>query len=467
MKILIQNGKVYDPANGIDGKVKNIFIKDGTIVDEFSDADKTIDARDKSVMSGGIDIQSHVGTFGLNLARFTHSYFKPKDIGHIYAKMGYTFVNESLMTIETSNYVHHELCSIPIVDTSAFLALNFHDLWRYIKDERIRDTEDIISRLAYINRAIGVRICYPYLKFNRIWHSHKNISTKKFLKFFSQFKKDNLSFPVFLNTSPELLDQPLEECGLFHFSQLGSGITNEEQYNIAHGLLKKGFTADPGLHNNNRNKLIIDFEKSNKERCLSIGIALTDPICFLSGNSSTKEGKYSYYPLKLTLEADPSKICFSIRCNDGASFDMYPSFFSLLMSREMRSGQIEGELPHREFSLYEIAQITRSTPAKLLGLKNKGHLGTGADADISIYNISKVTDSKDLEDEFRNCSYLIKGGQLVIDDKRIIDDSVKKRNYYRKGLGINDKIENIYKISSRRLEHLEVNEIFIPDGFSV
>jgi formylmethanofuran dehydrogenase subunit A len=39
----------------------------------------------------------------------------------------------------------------------------------------------------------------------------------------------------------------------------------------------------------------------------------------------------------------------------------------------------------REYSLYEIAIITRAGPARMLGLKHKGHLGVGADADITIY----------------------------------------------------------------------------------
>ena len=35
--------------------------------------------------------------------------------------------------------------------------------------------------------------------------------------------------------------------------------------------------------------------------------------------------------------------------------------------------------------LNEIAIITRAGPARILGLKNKGHLRVGADADITIY----------------------------------------------------------------------------------
>ena len=39
----------------------------------------------------------------------------------------------------------------------------------------------------------------------------------------------------------------------------------------------------------------------------------------------------------------------------------------------------------REYSLAEIAIITRAGPARMLGLTHKGHLGPGADGDVTIY----------------------------------------------------------------------------------
>jgi formylmethanofuran dehydrogenase subunit A len=35
--------------------------------------------------------------------------------------------------------------------------------------------------------------------------------------------------------------------------------------------------------------------------------------------------------------------------------------------------------------------MTRAGQAKALGLKNKGHLGVGADADVAIFNINPET----------------------------------------------------------------------------
>ena len=45
----------------------------------------------------------------------------------------------------------------------------------------------------------------------------------------------------------------------------------------------------------------------------------------------------------------------------------------------------------REYTMSEIATMTRSAPAKILGLRSKGSLSEGADADITVYEaISKI-----------------------------------------------------------------------------
>jgi formylmethanofuran dehydrogenase subunit A len=65
----------------------------------------------------------------------------------------------------------------------------------------------------------------------------------------------------------------------------------------------------------------------------------------------------------------------------------------------------------REYTLEEIAIITRAGPARLLGLRDKGHLGVGADADITIYD-----DREDREAMFAAPRYVIKDGHAVVED---------------------------------------------------
>jgi formylmethanofuran dehydrogenase subunit A len=68
----------------------------------------------------------------------------------------------------------------------------------------------------------------------------------------------------------------------------------------------------------------------------------------------------------------------------------------------------------REYSLFEIAIITRAGPARLLGLNSKGHLGIGADADVTIYD-----KQEDKEEMFSNPRYVIKEGEVLVEDGHI------------------------------------------------
>jgi formylmethanofuran dehydrogenase subunit A len=68
----------------------------------------------------------------------------------------------------------------------------------------------------------------------------------------------------------------------------------------------------------------------------------------------------------------------------------------------------------REYTLNEIAIITRAAPAKMLGLTNKGHLGPGADADITIYQ-----PDADIQRMFELPRYVIRRGDVVVDNGEI------------------------------------------------
>jgi formylmethanofuran dehydrogenase subunit A len=68
----------------------------------------------------------------------------------------------------------------------------------------------------------------------------------------------------------------------------------------------------------------------------------------------------------------------------------------------------------REYSLYEIAIITRAAPARMLGLDRKGHLGPGADGDVTIYNVDS-----DRQKMFELPRYVIRRGEVVVEDGEV------------------------------------------------
>src|SRR6202035_4417085 len=64
----ITGGKVYDPANGIDGVVRDVCIADGSITSQI-EGGRTINATGMVVFPGGVDIHTHVAGAALNFAR--------------------------------------------------------------------------------------------------------------------------------------------------------------------------------------------------------------------------------------------------------------------------------------------------------------------------------------------------------------------------------------------------------------
>ena len=56
----IAAGRVYDPANGVAGEVRDVCVKDGKIVADVPGHARRIDARGMVVMPGGVDIHAHI-----------------------------------------------------------------------------------------------------------------------------------------------------------------------------------------------------------------------------------------------------------------------------------------------------------------------------------------------------------------------------------------------------------------------
>ncbi len=127
------------------------------------------------------------------------------------------------------------------------------------------------------------------------------------------------------------------------------------------------------------------------------------------------------------LVDDPWQIAMSTDHPNGGSFMAYPEIVRLLMDRSYRDETIARLPPQvrersvladlkREYSLEEICIITRAAPARMLGLDRKGHLGVGADADVTVY----------LPDEnrrrmFEMPRWVIKEGRILIEDGEIRD----------------------------------------------
>jgi formylmethanofuran dehydrogenase subunit A len=126
------------------------------------------------------------------------------------------------------------------------------------------------------------------------------------------------------------------------------------------------------------------------------------------------------------LVDDPWRVSMTTDHPNGGPFTSYPHLIRLLMDKTFRDeqlaklqpdAQVASALPQltREFSLYDIAIITRAGPARLLGLSDRGQLGAGAAADIAVYR-----EEPDRERMFTSPTFVFKDGQLVARDGTLV-----------------------------------------------
>lgn len=126
------------------------------------------------------------------------------------------------------------------------------------------------------------------------------------------------------------------------------------------------------------------------------------------------------------LMNDPWRVAMSTDHPNGGSFLAYPEIIALLMDRGLRHDVLSRVPPgvkdrctlgdiDREYTMEEIAIITRAAPARMLGLSRKGHLGPGADGDVTIYQ-----PDDDKQRMFELPRYVIHAGEVVVDDGQIL-----------------------------------------------
>jgi len=158
----ISGGTVYDPTNGIDGQVRDLWIQDGRIVAAPTDpavrADKLFDATGLVVMPGGIDMHCHIAGPKVNVARKTRPEEKRKAAkvhrtanthsgtmgsvpstfatGYKYAGLGYTTAFDAAIPPLAARHCHEEFEDTPCIDKGFYLLMgNNHYIMRAIQQK--------------------------------------------------------------------------------------------------------------------------------------------------------------------------------------------------------------------------------------------------------------------------------------------------------------------------------------------
>ena len=489
----IIGGIVFDPANGIDGGPKDIWIKDGKIVSppEIAPGEaQIIDASGLIVMPGGVDIHSHIAGAKANAGRKlcpedSRRLLRPRTAttrsgsgytvpsthltGYLYSEMGYTTVMEAAAAPLMARHTHEELEDIPNIDKGAFLTMgNNHFIMECIRDGEIDKARDFVAWLLQAGKGFAIKVVNPGGVIN--WKYGRNVyNLDDEVIGFGVTPRQILT--TLARVSHELkLPHPPHIHGL-RLGQPGGADITVETMGLLDGLDAHfchihfmSYSGQRGGFPKSAAARVADTVNANPNITVDVGQIVFGPATTMTSDGPVQfrlnqriGGKWvnddiengsggglvplvykRNNPLHGTmwltglelflLIDDPWRVFLTTDHPNAGPFFRYPGVIKLLMDRDFRLQEFS-KLPKRtqknallpelsrEYTLNEIAIITRAGPARRLGLKNKGHLGVGADADITIY-----ADLDDKEEMFARPRQVIKDGVVVARDGRIVQE---------------------------------------------
>jgi len=492
MLIKLTGGKVYDPINGVDGEIRDIFIKDGRIVtpDPSDKVAQEYPLHGRVVMAGGIDPHSHIGGGKVTIARMLmpedhmghevartdltragcgHAIPSTLTAGYRYAEMGYTAAFEPAMLPANARQAHLELADTPLIDKGAFVMLGSDDFFlRQLSGKQdFSAIKDYIAWTMHAAQAIAVKVVNP-----------GGISAFKF----NQRALDLDEKHVFYGVTPRdiilNLARGLKELGVthpLHIHGCNLGVPGGVETTLATirgaenlpihltHIQFHSYDTEGDMKFSSGAARVADLVNKHKNVSIDVGQVMFGQTCTASGDSMRQfvntrsadpkkwvvmdiecDAGCGVVPFKyrdksfvnalqwaiglelFLLVDDPWRIFLTTDHPNGGPFYWYPHMIRLLMDKSFRKDMMQtinqdalkySSLPslEREYTMYEVAIMTRAGPAKSLGLKDRGHLGAGACADITVYD-----DNPNYEAMFEKPELVFKNGELIVKDGKIV-----------------------------------------------
>lgn len=454
--------------------------------------------------------------------------------GYRYARMGYTMIcNPSMPPLE-ARHTHEELEDTPIVDKATFPLLG--DWWfalEYLRDGMIKECATHVAWMILATKGYAIKIVNPGGV--EAWGFGRNvrdlddpvpnfgITPREIVRGLCKVNQI-LNMPHTIHVHTNRLGQPGNYLTAIETMETVEDLAKGDDpvIHITHCQFS-AFKGDDWRTMRSGAEEIAKYVNHHSHVTLDMGqVAFTDTTTMtadgpwqytlyeLSGNKwinhdvETETGagivpfryrRKSYVHATMwsvglelaLLVKDPWKMYLTTDHPNGAPFTTYPQIITWLVSSKAREKMLRrinrkarkrSLLPSidREYSLEEIAIVTRAGQAKALGLKNKGHLGVGADADVAIYGLDPrktdaSTDYRTVRRAFQKTAYTIKGGKIVAKDDAVVE-SVDGRTFWTditvpSCLGTNPCPEVLQDLRKRFREYwtVEFENYFIPERF--
>ncbi|MBO0902651.1 formylmethanofuran dehydrogenase subunit A [Jiella sonneratiae] len=392
-----------------------------------------------------------------------------EETGLRYAEMGFTMVVEPAMAPSSALHAHLELADTPIIDKATLVVLGNDDLMMSM----IRDGEsetaiaDYVAWTVAASRALGVKCI------NAGGSAAFKENVRKF-----DFDDVVPDYGVSSRQIVKTLQKAVTGLGIphplhVHCNNLGvPGAASDsiaatiraaegDPLHLAH-IQFYGYGDEGKRRFSSRAQALADLVNATPEVTVDIGQVMfgqtvtisSDELRQFAGSKQASPKKSVIFDheangggvvpmdykarsffnalqwaigleLFLLIE-DPSRVFFTTDHPNGAPFTAYPDVFALLMDRGVRAKWLDAlpssvkkmtQLPEleREYTLEEIAVMTRAAPARLLGTPDRGHLGAGAGADIAVYR-----PNDDKAAMFGKAAYVLKDGVVVVKDGTVV-----------------------------------------------
>lgn len=409
--ILIKGARVFDPAQEWRGEIRDLYVTGGRISEPFDDPQHTIQAAERPLLAGGIDLHCQLAGHGPSLTRMLLETPSADAIGRAYACMGYVHVHQPFTTLLTAGLTRHALSLIPFVDTSTCVSVDLRDMGQTIRSKQADRFCSLARAMIKLTGAVGLSLPFPYLRHQQRHYIQKNLSAKKVLAFLSVLEDPEV-IPIHLWGMPGILDTEIPSPGNFHVGGLGMALDSEAAVEQARGFLESGGSADLGL-NTGAEQLVVSAASTMRRAPLSLDLGLQTPLAF---HSRTIPLDHSVSLAGWSLLRDAARDCrlaLGASGPAGGRFAGMPQATAWLLDSNARPDPLREVLGPYTSDLYEWARRTRLEPARVIGLAGLGHLRPGARANLVIYDLKPEAGGEETEAALRDCWCLVKDGVLV------------------------------------------------------